>query len=219
MTAVVAPTGGSAAKTGPRAGMVGLAMVPAAIVVVASAFVGTFAGYPERLGGAYQPLMNAGVLLRGFGMFLSVVVVWGALRARGASRPLLALAILSGPVAYGIVAAIGMLDYFPPGQAAYYGINPIFIATIGGQCAMAAVAEMVWRWRSRRRGQDNGRVPIAQGHRRIRREDGPCQLDRRGCRGGHAARKRTRVARCVAENEQSGVREDRGPCNGVGGPE
>lgn len=157
MTAVAEPTTTAPTRTNPGAGEVGLAVLPAAIVVTASAFVGAFAGHPDRLGAAYQPLMNAGVLLRGFGMFLSVVIVWGALRSRGASRPLLATAILSGPVAYGIVAAIGMLAYFPPGQAAYYGINPIFIATIGGQCAMAAVAEMIWRWRSRRRGLDQGR--------------------------------------------------------------
>lgn len=157
MTAVATPTTGGSEKTGARAGQVGLALVPAAIVVTAAAFVGSFAGHPERLGAAYQPLMNAGVLLRGFGMFLSVVIVWGALRSRGSSRPVLALAILSGPVAYGVVAAIGMLDYFPPGQAAYYGINPIFLAAIGGQCAVAAVAEMIWRWRSRRRGQYRGR--------------------------------------------------------------
>ena len=148
MTAVAEPTTTAPTRTNPGAGMVGLAVLPAAIVVTASVFVGAFAGHPDRLGAAYQPLMNAGVLLRGFGMFLSVVIVWGALRSRGASRPLLATAILSGPIAYGIVAAIGMLAYFPPGQAAYYGINPIFIATIGGQCAMAAVAEMIWRWRA-----------------------------------------------------------------------
>ena len=157
MTAVDTRPTGDSLEAGNRAGSVGLGLIPAAIVIAASAFVGSFAGHPDRLGGAYQPLMNAGVLLRGFGMFLSVVIVWGALRSRGASRPLLALAILSGPIAYGIVAAIGMLAYFPPGQAAYYGINPIFIATIGGQCAAAAVAEAVWRWRSRRRGQDRGR--------------------------------------------------------------
>ena len=63
-----------------------LALVPAAIVVAASAFVKAFAGQYEVLGAAYAPLLNAGVLLRAFGMFTSVVLVWGALRSRSAPR-------------------------------------------------------------------------------------------------------------------------------------
>ena len=145
-----------------KAARVGLALVPAGLVLLSSWFVGTFAGRYETLGAAYGPLLNSGVLLRAFGMFASVVLVWGALRSRGASHGLLAAAILSGPIAYGIVAAIGALDYFPPGQAAYYGINPLFIASIAGQCAAAGIAEVVWRWWSRRRGRDVGR-PVTWG--------------------------------------------------------
>ena len=133
-----------------------LALVPAAIVVGTSVFVQVFAGRYEVLGSAYAPVLNAGVLLRAFAMFASVVLVWGALRSRSASRGLLALAILSGPVAYGVTAAIDALAYFPAGQAAYYGINPIAIAAVAGQCAAAAVAEVLWRWWSRRRGRDAG---------------------------------------------------------------
>lgn len=133
-----------------------VALVPAAIVLVASIFVKVFAGRYEVLGSAYAPLLNGGVLLRAFGMFASVVLVWGTLRSRGASRGVLALAILSGPVAYGVTAAIDALAYFPAGQAAYYGINPIAIATVAGQCAAAAVAEVAWRWWSRRRGRETG---------------------------------------------------------------
>ncbi len=139
-----------------------LALVPAAIVLVSSVFVKAFAGRYEVLGAAYAPLLNAGVLLRAFGMFASVVLVWGLLRSRGASRGVLALAILSGPIAYGITAAIDALAYFPAGQAAYYGINPIAIATVAGQCAAAAGSEIVWRWWSRRRGRDAG-SPVTWG--------------------------------------------------------
>lgn len=130
-----------------------LALVPAAIVASASWFVQTFAGRYEVLGAAYGPLLNAGVLLRAFGMFASVVVVWGVLRSRGAGRGVLALAVLSGPIAYGVIAAVGALIAFPPGQAAYYGVNPIFIASIGGQCAAAGFAEMLWRWRAPQAGR------------------------------------------------------------------
>lgn len=136
-----------------RAGSVVLALVPALVVVATSWFVYTFAGDYETLGRLYRPLMNAAVLLRMFGMFGSVLLVWGALRTRGAGRGLLALAILSGPVAYGIVAAIVETSYFPLGQALYYGINPMFVAAIAGQCAAAGVGEALWRWLSRRRGR------------------------------------------------------------------
>jgi hypothetical protein len=132
------------------------------LVLLTSVFVRTFAGRYEVLGAAYGPLLNAGVLLRTFGMFASVLLVWGALRSRGAGRVLLATAILSGPITYGVVAAIGALDYFPPGQAAYYGVNPIFIASVAGQCAAAGFAEVLWRWWSRRRGRDVGR-PLSLG--------------------------------------------------------
>lgn len=139
-----------------------LALVPAGVVLLVTAFVTTFAGRDEILGAAYGPLLNAGVLLRFFGMFVSVVLVWGALRSRGAGRAVFALAILSGPVTYGVLAAINATDYFPAGQAAYYGINPLFIAAVAGQCAAAGAAEMAWRWWSRRRGDDVGR-PITLG--------------------------------------------------------
>ena len=133
-----------------------LALVPAAIVLAASIFVKVFAGRYELLGSAYAPLLNSGVLLRAFGMFASVVLVWGALRSRGASRGVLALAILSGPITYGVTAAIEALAFFPAGEAAYYGINPIALAAVAGQCVAAAVAEVAWRWWSRRRGKEAG---------------------------------------------------------------
>lgn len=139
-----------------------LALVPAAIVALSSLFVKTFAGDYEALGAAYGPLLNAGVLLRTFGMFASVLLVWGLLRSRGAGRAALGLAILSGPITYGIIAAAGALIAFPPGQAAYYGVNPIFLASIGGQCAAAGLAEGLWRWRARRRGVQTA-APVSPG--------------------------------------------------------
>ncbi len=135
-----------------------LALVPGAVVLVTSLFVRTFAGRYELLGAAYGPLLNAGVLMRAFGMFAAVILVWGTLRSRGAGRGVLAMAVLSGPITYGVVAAIGALDFFPPGQAAYYGVNPIFVASVAGQCAAAGFAEVLWRWWSRRRGRQVGRL-------------------------------------------------------------
>jgi hypothetical protein len=134
-----------------------LALVPAAIVVVATIFVKVFAGRYEVLGAAYAPLLNGGVLLRAFGMFASVVVrVGGVALARRLPRR----ARSGDPVRprwpTAVTAAIDALAYFPAGQAAYYGLNPIAIATVAGQCAAAAVAEVAWRWWSRRRGRDAG---------------------------------------------------------------
>ena len=97
--------------------------------------------------------MNIGVLARFFGMFVAVIVVWGSLRSRSAPRWLLGLAIASGPVAYSVSAFLGAAQFFPAGQAAYYAVNPMFVAAVAGQCAMAGVGEAVWRWWSRRRGR------------------------------------------------------------------
>ncbi len=155
MTAVSARPHPEMSATG--AGVTAVALVPAILVVLASVFVGSFAGHPDRLGGAYALLMNLGVLLRGFGMFVAVLVVWGPLRSRRASRPILALALLSGPLAYGVVAAIGASGYFPLGQAAYYGVNPMTIAAIAAQCAVAALGESLWRAWSLRQGRSEGR--------------------------------------------------------------
>ena len=137
-----------------------LALVPALIVLSTSLLIGGLAGKPDALGAVrtYQVVMDAAVLLRFFGMFVSVITVWGLLRSRSSPRWLLAVAVLSGPIAYALTAAFEVARFFPPGPAAYYGLNPMFVAAVGGQLALAAVSEMLWRWRQRSRGDRNRSV-------------------------------------------------------------
>lgn len=148
-----------ATRTG-LTGSVLLALVPAAIVVTATAVAGSLAGNPYALGEprAYQVVMNVAVLARFFGMFVSVVAVWGLLRSRDSSRGLLAVAILGGPVAYGFTAALAATQFFPLGESLYYGVNPMFVAAVASQCAMAAFAEMGWRGWRRHRGRYEGQI-------------------------------------------------------------
>ena len=136
------------------AGRVLTALVPAAIVLMCHLVLAWFAGRVDLFGTpeVYKVVMNLAVLGRFFGLFAAVILVWGALRSQDASRWVLGLAIMSGPVMYSITGFTDLLPIFPLGQAAYYGLNPLFVAGVGSQAAMAAVAESLWRWWTRRRG-------------------------------------------------------------------
>lgn len=130
-----------------------LAVVPAVIVLVTTALSAGLAGHPYALGEprTYQIVMNVAVLARFFGMFVAVALVWGSLRSRQSPNWLLSVAVLSGPIAYAFTAALSAQQFFPLGQSLYYGINPMFVASVGSQCAIAALAEMGWRaWRRAR---------------------------------------------------------------------
>ena len=137
-----------------------LALIPALVFVQADLVVGQLAGHPDRFPsvGAYRAVLNLESLLRYGGLFVAVLFVWGALRSRGAPRWVLALAVLSGPLAYALVEFVRAQAFFPPGQAAYYAIGPLFVGGVASQCAMAAVGEALWRWWGRRRGVNRGRA-------------------------------------------------------------
>lgn len=139
---------------------IALALVPAAIFLLADAGVALFAGQVSSFGSVkvYRVVMNALVLLRFAGLFAASIAVWGLLRSRAAPRWLLVLAVLSGPLAYAVTGFLHTLQYFPPGQAAYYGVNPLFVGGVGSQVAVAAIAEGLWRWRHARKGDPRGSV-------------------------------------------------------------
>lgn len=152
-------TAGSA-RANKRQKMWLLALVPGVIVVVANLAVAVFAGKPEALPSVdvYRAVLNAAVLLRFFGMFLAVVLVWWELRSRGAGRALLAVAVLSGPITYAIIEAFRMLSFFTAPEAVYYLVNPLTIAAMGSQVATAGLVEALWRVAGRRHGRWPGRV-------------------------------------------------------------
>lgn len=132
-----------------------LAGVPALIVLAASGVLTSWAGEPEAFVSVpgYRTTLNAAVLLRLFGMFIAVVLVWWELRSRNAPRAVRIVAIAGGPLAYAITAFWASLAFFPIGPSLYYMLNPLTIAALGAQMGFASVVELLWRAVGRRRGR------------------------------------------------------------------
>jgi len=127
--------------------------VPAAISVgtllVLTLVIGWGAGHPERFpsDATYDAILSGATLLRLGPVFFSGLIIWPVMRRRGASVGLAAVGTLASPVAFAVLSALGQLTYFPPAEAAYYGLNPVIVAALGGQCAAGAAMEVVARWR------------------------------------------------------------------------
>lgn len=125
------------------------ALISVATLVVLSLLVTWGWGQPERFGSVevYRRVMDAAVFLRLGPAFFSAIVVYPAMRLRGASIVIAGAGAVSSAIAFGVIGAIGALTFFPPLQAAYYVINPMAVAAIGSQIAWSAVGEVFVRWR------------------------------------------------------------------------
>lgn len=118
-----------------------------AIDVLLAALVG------RPWGPAYPLTMDALVLARLGPLFFSGLVVWPAMRARGATRAQSAIGILATPVAFAIVSGWRAADFFPPLEAMYYATNPMVVGAIGAQVSSAGVGALAYGlWRTRRHG-------------------------------------------------------------------
>lgn len=106
-------------------------------------------GQPARFGSetAYRTVMDAAVLLRLGPVFLSGIIVWPAMRLRGASIGWAVLGTSASAIAFGVIGAVQALEFFPPLQAAYYVLNPMVVGAIGSQIGWMAVGEVFVRWR------------------------------------------------------------------------
>jgi len=106
-------------------------------------------GQPERFGSEtlYRAVMDAAVLLRLGPIFMSGIIVWPAMRLRGASIRWAAIGTIASAIAFGVIGAIQALTFFPPLQAAYYVFNPMVIGAVGSQIGWMAVGEVFVRWR------------------------------------------------------------------------
>jgi hypothetical protein len=101
-------------------------------------------------GPAYPIGMDALVLLRLAIVFGSGLIVWPAMRARGATRVWASIGIMATPIAFAIVSGWRAATYFPPLEAAYYATNPMVIGAIGAQVSSAGVGALVYGlWRAR----------------------------------------------------------------------
>lgn len=106
-------------------------------------------GQPDRFGSveAYRGVMDLAVLARLGPAFMSGVVVYPAMRLRGAGIGWAAAGAVASALAFGVIGALQALTFFPPAQAAYYVINPMVVGAIGSQLAWCAVTEPFVRWR------------------------------------------------------------------------
>lgn len=133
---------------------------PAAISVAAllaiDLVLATLVGRPW--GPAYPVTMDALVLARMGPLFFSGLIVWPAMRARGATPTQAVVGILATPVAFAIVSAWRAAAFFPPLEAAYYATNPIVVGAIGAQVSSAGVGALAYAlWRAHRlRANGNG---------------------------------------------------------------
>ena len=154
MSAAAAPASESAAQgQGHRTGRAWHLAVPAVISVAAflviDLFLAALVGRPW--GPAYPLTMDALVLARMGPLFFSGLVVWPAMRARGATRVQSAIGILTTPVAFAIVSGWRAADSFPPLEAAYYATNPIVVGALGAQVSSAGVGALAYGlWRAHR---------------------------------------------------------------------
>lgn len=124
------------------------ALLPALVFALSDLVVTVWSGRPEALGSPlYHLLLPAAALGRFAGMFVLAGAAWWLLRRAGSARGWRVLGVISGPLAYSLSAMWHVLSYFPTGQAAYYGLNPLVVAAVGSSIATAAVAEMLWRRR------------------------------------------------------------------------
>jgi hypothetical protein len=147
---------GSVRSAADGSGSVGRAWriaVPAVISVVAFLVIDLVltARVGRPWGPAYPLTMDALVLARLGPLFFSGLVVWPAMRARGATRGQAVVGILATPLAFAIVSGLRAATFFPPLEAAYYATNPMVIGAIGAQVSSAGVGALAYAlWRARR---------------------------------------------------------------------
>ena len=116
-----------------------------AIDLVLAALVG------RPWGPAYPLTMDALVLARLGPLFFSGLIVWPAMRARGATRGQAIIGILATPLAFAIVSGLRAVAFFPPLEAAYYATNPMVVGAIGAQVSSAGLGALAYGiWRARR---------------------------------------------------------------------
>ena len=101
-------------------------------------------------GPAYPLSMDALVLARMGPLFFSGLIVWPAMRARGATPLQASIGILATPLIFAVVSGWRAATFFPPLEAAYYATNPIVVGAIGAQVSSAGVGALVYGlWRAR----------------------------------------------------------------------
>lgn len=125
------------------------ALVSIATLVFLTLLIDRTWGRPEDFPSvdAYRFVMDLAVLAKVGPAFLSALIVWPAMRLRGATLAWAAVGALSSAIVFGVLGALQALTFFPAAQAAYYGLNPMVIGACGSQVACSALGEVYVRWR------------------------------------------------------------------------
>lgn len=137
-----------------------LALLPGGVVAGCHAAVLALAGQGQVFGSEafYWGLLNALAVARFLALFAGVLIVWGLLRTGKAPKPLMAVAMVSAPIAYFITAVDMALCCFGWQQAVSSAANPVVVAALASSVLMACLGEILWRARGARKGSYKGEV-------------------------------------------------------------
>lgn len=161
MTDVVGPVSAARATGGWRASLhvAAPALISVLTLLALTAVISWGVGHPERFlsPAVYDATLSAATLARLGPIFFSGLLVCPAMRLRGATMKWSLAGTFVTPAVFALLSGVGQLRYFPPAEAAYYIVNPMFVAAFGAQCAWAAAGEMFVRWRRAGWGDVSGR--------------------------------------------------------------
>jgi len=147
-TDTIAPTAAQRRPTSPW--HIGVpAVISVITIVILTLAISRGWGQPERFSSVdvYRAVMNVAVMARLGPIFMAGIIVYPAMRLRGASIGWAGVGAVSSALAFGVISGVQALTFFPPAQAAYYVINPMVVAAIGSQIGCSAIGEIFVRWR------------------------------------------------------------------------
>jgi hypothetical protein len=139
----------------------GRVVVPAGIslgIWLVLNFLSTHLGWIESAG-AYRLSMNAVHLLLFFYLIFGGMFAYRVMYFRGATLLERLAASYAVPAAFIIKEVIRVGDFFPFGEALYYGLSPYpFLSLLIGQAALLAIGELTCRFTIRKRTGGSERI-------------------------------------------------------------
>jgi hypothetical protein len=111
------------------------------------------AGRPELFGdpAVYRAVTNFLFALQFLILLLGALFIYPIMFFRGASLAERIAGSLVVPLAQMVWAMIRATEFFPAGEAIYYGFNSVAIGSVFLQFAWIGLAEIICRWRYRRK--------------------------------------------------------------------
>lgn len=124
-----------------------------AIWLLANALLLVFSGRPAMIGnvGAYRLINNLLFALQFLILLFGSLFIYPVMFFRGASLGERMAGSLAVPLVQMVWAMTRSTAFFPVGQAIYYGFNSVAIGSVFVQLAWIGLAEILCRWRYRRK--------------------------------------------------------------------